>query len=355
LLNIGKLVWGREQYYLESVARSQREYYTGSREAPGYWLGSGAAALGLGGEVSDDGFMRMLAGAHPDTAARLAEPAAGRRVTGFDLTFRAPKSVSLLYGFGDAAVIRSVREAHEGAVEQAIGYLERHAAIARRGAGGARLVSCEGFVAAAFAHRTSRAGDPLLHTHVVVGNLTRGPDGRWTALDGRALYVHGKTAGYVYQAALRQELTRSLGVAWTPVRNGTAELEGVSRRLVVAFSKRRVQIQQRMETLGTWSARSAQASALETRAAKAKDQNQGQDQQVDEVGLRERWRQEAVALGFDPGAVGGVVGRTDRRAGSLVDRVGDQEELFGRLAGPDGLTRQVSVFSRRDVVQAVCD
>ncbi len=60
-----------------------------------------------------------------------------------------------------------------------------------------------GFAAAAFLHRASRAGDPLLHTHVVAGNLTQGPDGRWTALDARHLYRHAKTAGYLYQAVLR--------------------------------------------------------------------------------------------------------------------------------------------------------
>ena len=66
-------------------------------------------------------------------------------------------------------------------------------------------------MAAAFDHRTSRAGDPQLHTHVLIANQSRGVDGRWSALDGRLLYRHAKTAGYVYQAVLRAEVTERVG------------------------------------------------------------------------------------------------------------------------------------------------
>ena len=79
---------------------------------------------------------------------------------------------------------------------------------ASRSTAGAIRLPGRGFVAAAFRHRSSRAGDPLLHTHVVVANATQAADGRWTALDGRELYRHAKTAGYLYQAALRAELSR---------------------------------------------------------------------------------------------------------------------------------------------------
>src|SRR5204863_1697862 len=126
-----------------------------------------------------------------------------------------------LFGLAENDVSREVRAAHEAAVEAALDYRERQAAVARRGRGGVESVAGNGFVAAAFRHRTSRAGDPQLHTHVLVANMTRGPDERWTALDARHLYAHAKTAGYLYQAKLRAELVRSLGVEWTPVRNGT--------------------------------------------------------------------------------------------------------------------------------------
>ena len=81
--------------------------------------------------------------------------------------------------------------------------MEREAAVTRRGPGGVHAIAGNGFVAAAFRHRTSRAGDPQLHTHVLVANLTLGADGQWSTLDGRRIYAHAKTAGYLYEARLR--------------------------------------------------------------------------------------------------------------------------------------------------------
>src|SRR5437763_1754641 len=79
-------------------------------------------------------------------------------VAGFDLTVRAPKSVSVLFGIGEPDLAGRLRVAHETAVEEALGYLEREACQARRGHAGALVVDGRGFIGAAFAHRTSRAG-----------------------------------------------------------------------------------------------------------------------------------------------------------------------------------------------------
>ncbi len=165
-------------------------------------------------------------------------------------------------------MVREITRAHEAAVAEAIGYLEREACRARRGHGGAIVVDGRGFVAAAFRHRSSRAGDPLLHTHVVVANATQGPDGRWTALDGRLLYRHAKTAGYLYQAVLRAELTERLRVRWNAVERGTADVAGVPRRVIEHFSQRRAEILEHMAARGERSARAAQVATLETRRRK---------------------------------------------------------------------------------------
>ncbi len=95
-------------------------------------------------------------------------------------------------------------------MREAVGYLERSAAAVRRGHGGLRVERADGLLAAGFRHRTSRVWDPQLHTHVLVANLGRGPDGRWSALDGRQLYAHARAASFVYQAVLRSELTRGM-------------------------------------------------------------------------------------------------------------------------------------------------
>jgi conjugative relaxase-like TrwC/TraI family protein len=102
----------------------------------------------------------VLAGISPAgeilTAGRVDE---AKRVAGFDLTWSAPKSVSLLFGLSEPATSAVVRGVHEDAVDQALGYLERHALSVRRGVGGQTSVGTEGLVAAVFTHRTSRAGD----------------------------------------------------------------------------------------------------------------------------------------------------------------------------------------------------
>jgi len=343
VLNIGKLVRDQADYYLDAVARSQEEYYTGAGEAPGSWLGRAAAELGLAGTVPDEGLHRILNGAHPLTAARLAAPPGGVRIAGYDLTFRSPKSVSLVYGLGSPEVAGAVRQAHEHAVTEALGYLERQAAIVSRGHARQRQELASGLVAAAYRHRTSRAGDPLLHTHVLVANLARGADGRWTALDARALYAHARTAGFLYQAVLRAELTRRLGVAWGPVRQGAADIAGVPRPVVEAFSQRRQQIRRWLAEAGCHSARAAQVAALATRTPK--------EPGVGAATLRGRWRQRADALGFTPDELAGCLDRAEPvpLTGSDADRIA------ARLASPDGLTRQTSTFTRRDAIRGVCE
>jgi len=341
VLSIGKLGAGQADYYLEAVGQGAEDYYAGAGEAPGSWAGSAAGELELSGQVDGELLHRALAGEDPKTGEALVRPSrGGGRVPGFDLTFSAPKSVSVLFALADAEVSREVRGAHEAAVAAALGYMERQAAVARRGHGGSQSVLGNGFVAAAFGHRTSRAGDPQLHTHVLVANLTRGPDGRWTALDARRLYVNAKTGGYLYQAQLRAELTRRLGVEWGPVRRGQADLTGIPPGVLRAFSRRRAELEERMAERGERSSRAAQVAALDTRRAK--------DYSVAAESLEDEWRERACALGLEPEQLHELVGRTRAREldPGAVTAVGEE------LVGPDGLTGRRSTFTRRDVVQA---
>lgn len=342
MLSIGKLGQGQGDYYIDSVASGIEDYYTGAGEAPGRWTSTSAQRLGLHGEVDPAHLRALLDGDHPLAEGPLvvARRGPGPRVPGFDLTFSAPKSVSLAFGLGDAEVSREMRDAHEAAVDAALGYLERHAAVGRRGRGGAQSVLGEGFVAAAFRHRTSRAGDPQLHTHVFVANAVKGPDGRWTALDGSRLYAQAKTAGYLYQAQLRGELTRRLGVQWTPVRRGQAEIDGIPPKVLRAFSRRRAELEERMTQRGDQGAKAAQIAARDTRQAKT--------YAVPAHALHDEWRERAATLGF---ATSRFAELTERNEAHPLDRVaaaGMQAELLG----PHGLTERRSTFGRREALQA---
>lgn len=337
MLSIGKLTGpDSERYYTNSVAQGREDYYSGRGEAPGRWIGSGTDLLmETDHEVGANDLAALLKGESPATGDRLRKRAGS--VSGFDLTFKAPKSVSLLYAIGDDAVAAAARKAHDAAVDQAVGYLERTACWTRRGFGGRQLVRGEGFVAAAYRHRTSRAGDPAIHTHVVVANMTRQPGGGWSALDARHLYRQAKTAGYLYQAALRAQLSTQLGVRWAGVLNGAADIEGIPRAVIEHFSRRRSEILDHMAERGERSARAAQVAALDTRQGKSYD--------VPVDRLRAHWRARAGEHGFGPAQLDELLGR---------DETFPEEELTALRAATAAheLTRESSTFDRRDVLRA---
>jgi conjugative relaxase-like TrwC/TraI family protein len=347
VLSIGKMVSGAEEYYLGVVASGREDYYTGGGEAPGVWLGQGSASLGLWGQVGPGPLRVLLAGFSPTDGRRLTgRPVGAVRVTGFDLTFSAPKSVSVLWGLSDADVSGAVRRAHDGAVVEALGYLERHATMARRGANGLRRIGAGGLVAAGFRHRTSRAGDPQLHTHVLVANAVCGEDGRWSAPDARLLYFHARTGGFVYQAVLRARLVEGLGVSFGPVVNGSAEVLGIGDNVLKTFATRRADIEAALERRGAHSARAAQLAALATRPAKPiRDPGVG----LDGESLTAAWHRRAQEFGLGPDDLRDALG--PRRLVAVGDARADV--LIGGLLGERGLTAQVSTFERRDVVRGV--
>jgi len=112
-------------------------------------------------------------------------------------------------------------------VAAAVAYLDGQVGT-RRGRGGAEHVGGAGLLAVGFTHRTSRAGDPLLHTHLVIVNRTLGPDGQWRTLDSRDLLAHRQAADAIYRAAYQHELSRTLGIRWgEPDRWGNRAIQGM--------------------------------------------------------------------------------------------------------------------------------
>jgi conjugative relaxase-like TrwC/TraI family protein len=327
---------------VQSVGNGVEDYYTRPGEARGRWLGAAAGELGLDGEVRAQ-LRRVLEGLDPRDGSEVRASSSRARVAGFDLTFSAPKSVSVFFGLSDEQLRASVRAAHDVAVREAVGHLERMAAAVRRGHGGAVVEESSGFVAAAFRHRTSRAGDPQFHTHVLVANLGRGLDGRWSTLDGRRLYAEARTASCIYQPVLRSELTRVLGFEWSPVRRGIAEVVGLPRAALKEFSRRRAEIDAALAERGTSGARAAEAAALATRRAK--------DRGVTADTLVEEWRVRAERLGLGRPELALVVGR--RRHFEVGER--ERSQASERLAGAAGLTRAAPTFGRGEVIQALCE
>src|SRR5438270_2556253 len=194
MLTLTKLA--NAEYLIAQVARGIDEYYTGGGEAPGVWHGSWAEELGLEGIVEDDHLRVLLEGLHPTQGRDLLEGRPRREVRAFDATFSAPKSVSLLWAFGSDEVKTTVAIAHVEAVTTALDLLEDKAAHARQQTKGVRrTVPTQGLAVATFVHRTSREGDPQLHSHCVIPNLVQRPDGSCVALEGHRLYEWKKAAG----------------------------------------------------------------------------------------------------------------------------------------------------------------
>jgi conjugative relaxase-like TrwC/TraI family protein len=347
--DIAKLSVGREEYYTRELATDHQAYLSGHGESPGRWYGAAATSLGLQGEASVAEFQAMFEGRHPTTNELLGRPHGRNAVPAFDLVLRPTKSVSILYGLGDAATGRAVLAAHHAGLAEAVGYLDGHLG-ARRGHGGVQHVSGQGVLAVGFDHRTSREGDPLLHTHLVVANRVQGPDGRWTALDGRDLYRHRLAADAIYRATYQRELSRSLGVEWTAAdTHGNRELQGMPEDLVRSFSKRTDQIDAELDRLvADGRERTPRLVKWTVQATRKPKQHEAPDS------LYGRWRAEAAERGVDPDTlVREVTGRTPSRDQdqTVSDAVAGQ--LFDRLAGPDGLTEHASTFARPEVLVAL--
>jgi conjugative relaxase-like TrwC/TraI family protein len=362
VLSVAKLTPGQERYYERSVAAGLDDYYAGRGESPGIWTGRGAGALELEGIVQEGELGRLIRGLHPHTEKQLRarrqararvitieriDPLTDERrietkklapVAGFDLVFSPPKSVSLLHALGDEATRRAVTEAHLTAWQAALAYLEDEACVTRRGAQGVNREHARGFVAAAYQHRTSRAQDPHLHTHVIVANLAQSPsDGKWRTLDGEPiLKSYRLAAGYLYQAQLRAELTRTLGVEWEQPRKGMAELSHVPAAAIREFSRRRAQV---VEAAGDGGYYAAQLAAHETRERK---------EHVDLLALREDWRARAAEHGLSQEELQALRGRSPVREPSREALL----KLAQQMLGPAGLTEKQTAFSAPEAVMA---
>jgi conjugative relaxase-like TrwC/TraI family protein len=358
MVGVTKIGKANANYWIEAVAQGGEDYYTKPGEAPGQWMGDLAADLGLAGEVDRAEYTALLAGKHPKTGqvlvkrpeARTFTDASGKTrrlepILGYDIRFSAPKSVSLLWAIGSEDVQAVVLRAHDHAIGEALGYLERHACFVQRGKGGKEIEPGQGFLSMSFLHRSSRAGDPALHSHLVTANMTRAlSDGRWLSLANpkrqSPLLREAKTAGYVYQAALRAALTRELGVAWQKVENGYADLAMFDRRLIEFFSKRRSEIVAEMAERGTSSAAAAEVAAYRTRDAK--------DYGVDPDNQRADWRAGAAEFGVTEQSIQKTLSRSKGREPSPMTA----EEVAGALGDLEA-TR--SHFDRRDLLCALAN
>ncbi|EJJ0671682.1 conjugative relaxase, partial [Cronobacter sakazakii] len=279
---------GAAQYY----SNADNYYFLGNLQS--LWMGEGAKNLGLEGPVKGEALTAVLEGRLPD-GSRLGKEINGNHVhrPGHDLTFSAPKSVSLLVLVGND---KALLDAHNHAVRVAAGYVEKLVSARDTKDGVTSIVPTGKMVAAAFTHDTSRNLDPQLHTHLLVANMTES-NGKWKAL--ATDYIHGAgfietvmkmqvTLGKIYRQALREQV-EALGHEVESVgKNGLWEIKGVPEVVREEFSSRGKEIEGAVGAEATL--RSRDVAAKDTRQAKVDPSR---------LRLRERWLGQMKDLGWD--------------------------------------------------------
>jgi len=333
MLSIGAMGSGQCAYY-SGLARE--DYYLDGGEPPGIWHGKGAAALGLDGTVGREELENLFKGFAPDGSAALVQLQRGKtHQPGWDLTFSAPKSVSVLWSVADVELRVALQQAHFRAVKFALDYLESTAAFTRRGHGGVNREQC-GLVVAMFEHGTSRAQEQQLHTHALAMNVVAREDGSFGTLVSHNLYLHKMVAGVLYRVQLAYECTR-LGLELVRGKH-SFELAGVPNEVCEAASTRRHQVLEALAREGLSGAAAASLAALSTRQVKG---------HVARKELFGHWRELARELGF-----------SSEQAMKLVAVV--QPEILplsvlhlhtGKAV--DALTTRQSHFSEADLLQRV--
>ena len=337
MLTISRLSRWSINYYNDTARQASRaglnrhrangglgEYYSEGDTREPTWLIAGDASrtvelVGLDGRAAVGGT------ADPDVVQRWLDDGiapnghAGRAfskgsVHGFDLTFAAPKSVSLLRALTDDVAEKAMQAAHQRAITAAMTYVHQHAGYTRvhnPRTGRKDLQRIPGLVAIAYQHETSRCGDPHLHTHVIVPNRQARADGALVSIDSKSLFHEAKAAGVVYQATLRHELNAELGLEWGPVDpfTGMAEIAGVPKEDIKVWSQRASRLREWAQNNlvvvdGAPSAQQLAAAQKATRPAKPESKSW--------AALKEDWRADPRRLHLDRGAH--LAAREARRA-----------------------------------------
>lgn len=274
--------------YYEDLAKE--DYYTKGGEPPGKWIGRCALSLGLRNEIDTRSYRRIFNGYSP-YGEKLCKNAGDNHRPGWDVTFSAPKSVSVLWARADTDLRQAIQDAQQEAVTQALTFIEDEAAFTRRGKGGEILEQTIGIIAATFEHSTSREQDPQLHNHCLIANLSKRFDGTWGTLESNKIFCIAKAASGIYRSQLANGL-RELGFTIDAVENKTAfEIRGIWQPLCSHFSKRSKVMRSKMDEMGVNNAHSKIRDniARETR---------GHKEAVDRSSLFETWQKVMDEAGF---------------------------------------------------------
>jgi|GEM_PF-7085403 len=289
MLSIAKIQKADSSYYTHATpsAGSQLPYY----EKDGTWDGALSDLLGLREKTVVKKDLDNIWAGNVDLSNDFPGVRHSRiKNAAFDFTFSAPKSVSILFGLTEDEISSRIAESHERSVKTAFSYLERECSYVRRTEHKIQTKKpAKGLLSAQFLHRTSRANDPHLHTHLTIANLSTEGSGKWSALATRILYGHIRNAGLLYHWNLRFDLSKSLGVSFTDSRP-YADLIGLDRKIILSFSKRQQQMTDELAFLDLATPQAKKIALYKSRPPK--------DFSTPYLQLQEKWKEEAYGLGI---------------------------------------------------------
>lgn len=324
---------GKNQYAAAHYFSAADDYY--AKEHPGEWQGQGAQALGLTGPVEQAQLSRLLDGQLPngERIQTTFDPTDNKKRMGLDLTFSAPKSVSMqALVAGD----KDVTAAHDRAVTRALEQVERLAEARKKVKGKSYRERTANMVIGKFRHEMSRAKDPQLHTHAVVLNMTQRADGAWRALSNEDIFRVQHEVDALYKAELARGL-QALGYAIRLVDDqGNFELDHISRDQIEAFSARSRLIEEALanegKTRATATTLEKQIISLATRPRK---------DESDRELVKQYWVEKSRELGIDYGLRSQLDGRTYEAGDSFGTRGrerGDAGDCIAATSLPARLT-----------------
>jgi conjugative relaxase-like TrwC/TraI family protein len=355
------------EYYIASS-----DYYIGASEPAGRWVAVGVEiGVAVGSIVEREPFVRLHAALDLTGRAMLSSQSGKKHVGGYDITFSAPKTCSILWALADKELRAKIEAAQANAVEVALKAIEANAAFCRFGKDGVRRQKVK-LTVAVFQHGAARPArhrdgklfsDCALHSHAVTFNIARKYDessnrgveddanqterNRHGALDGKAIFAWKMAAGAVYHAQLSKNL-QDLGFAVGDIgKNGIWEVVGIAPQLKSYFSARRGEIEDALDVAGTDSASAPALAAAITKATRGAKQEEHYDRFA-------FWQQCACDLGFERSAVIESCFAAGREQRAFLENADRESLLQGRLVAlPDWLTEHESTFERRHLYAAV--
>ncbi len=332
---------------------SKDNYYTQDQGLEhSEWFGNGAEHLGLSGQIDRAAFFELLEGKveGQELGKWVRNEGTGEKERehrpGTDMTFSAPKSVSLV---AEIHGTRDVREAHEAAVKKALGYIERELAQTRQTEGGkTEAVKTGNLTVAMFRHNTSRELDPQTHTHAVIMNATRREDGQWRSLTNDEIYNAQRVIGAIYTSELADRLQAVGYDIRRTDEKGNFEIAGITREQIEHFSQRRAEIEAALKAKGVdiddASAQQKEDATLKTRARKV---------DVDHDALIADWKARAKEVGIDFDAIQAKADAQRAQGGVIRD-----DKLTGRQAmefAAAHLIEREAVVSKNDLMAAAIE